>query len=171
MTKPLLLLDVDGPLNPFGTLGGKLPEGYTEHVMRPGSWTATQPLKVRLNPSHGPSLLSLGFELVWATTWKDEANEWIGPHIGLPELEVIQLMVPWKNKTNLCWKTAQIVEWAAGRDFVWIDDDVTVHDADYIDRNHDGFGGILKVSPKIGLIDRDFAELSNIFKLITEDEQ
>ena len=168
MSKPLLLLDVDGPLNPWLA---KSPAGFSSHRMNPTGWEHGTGLNVLLNPSHGPSLLSLGFELVWATTWKDDANVWIGPHIGLPELPVIQLQVPWRNTSGLCWKTAQIVEWAAGRDFVWVDDDVTVRDADYIDANHDGFGGIYQVSPKIGLNDADFAELSKVFELITTEGQ
>lgn len=53
---PILFLDVDGPLLPFG-------DGV------PGT-----PGLARLDPIHGPWLAALPCELMWATTWMDEAN-------------------------------------------------------------------------------------------------
>lgn len=92
--KPLLLIDVDGPLNPYAAKAQRRPEGYRTHRMRPTGWTEAEqakPLRVWLNPDHGAELLALAevYELVWATTWKDEANDWIGPHLGLPRLPFI----------------------------------------------------------------------------------
>lgn len=74
--RPLLFLDVDGPLIPFGGTGYAVgdAEGH--------------PLLARLDPAHGPRLLALPCDLVWATTWGDEANEVIAPRIGLPRLPV-----------------------------------------------------------------------------------
>ena len=38
--KPLLLIDIDGPLNPYAALSlPTTPEGYTRHRMRPTGWT------------------------------------------------------------------------------------------------------------------------------------
>lgn len=49
-------------------------------------------IDVALNPAHGPMLLRFaaehGVELVWATTWTDDANTMIGPLLELPELPV-----------------------------------------------------------------------------------
>lgn len=48
-TKPLLLIDVDGPLNPYAAQAERRPEGYTTHRMRPTGWTPAQsprPLRV-----------------------------------------------------------------------------------------------------------------------------
>ncbi|GAA3369335.1 hypothetical protein GCM10020367_11640 [Streptomyces sannanensis] len=80
-TLPLLLIDIDGPLNPYGGQPERRPEGYTTHRMCPSGWTHGKPLRVWLNHGHGEELLALAeqYELVWATTWKGEANVWIGP--------------------------------------------------------------------------------------------
>lgn len=162
MNKPLILLDVDGPLNPYAAK--TTPEGYTAHKMHPASWVATTPLTVRLNPLHGPALMSLGAEVIWATTWEHDANEWIGPHIGLPELEVIEWDTnrKWTNR-NLYWKTPEIIEWAKinypNNPFIWIDDECTRRDRNEIAFHTDGLGTTLQISPKFGLRDTDFAKL------------
>jgi hypothetical protein len=49
-----------------------------------------KPLRVWLNPEHGRALLGLGYELCWATTWMSDANTWIGPVLGLPELPFVE---------------------------------------------------------------------------------
>ncbi len=60
--KPLLLIDVDGPLNPYAAQAQRRPEGYSTHRMRPTGWTAAEsrrPLRVWLNHTHGAQLLAL----------------------------------------------------------------------------------------------------------------
>ncbi|MFF7034033.1 MULTISPECIES: hypothetical protein [Streptomyces] len=86
MNRPLLFLDVDGPLNPYAAKPERRPDGYTTlRVPRNDAHqddrghSSRRPLRVWLNPKHGRSLLQLGFELCWATTWMDDANRWIGP--------------------------------------------------------------------------------------------
>lgn len=83
-TRPLLFLDVDGPLNPYGAAPHERPQGYVTHRMRPTGWEdpSTKPLRVWLDHRHGEQLLALPYQLVWATTWMNEANEWIGPQAG-----------------------------------------------------------------------------------------
>jgi hypothetical protein len=70
--RPLLFVDVDGPLNPYEAEPAQRPKGYRTHRMSPVEWVRAhpdaQPLQVWLNPEHGPMLLSLPAELVWATT-------------------------------------------------------------------------------------------------------
>ena len=78
---PLLLIDVDGVLNPFAAK--RCPAGYVEEQIAG--------FPVRLRAADGPALLAYAdrFELAWATTWEDQANTEIGPRIGLPPLPVI----------------------------------------------------------------------------------
>jgi len=80
---PLLLLDVDGVLNPFAAPA--CPPGYTEHDFFPGE----EP--VRLCLAHGSWLQELGtrFQIVWASAWGPDANRLLAPLLQLPDLPVI----------------------------------------------------------------------------------
>lgn len=74
--RPLLFLDVDGPLIPFGAA----PDQYPVHATRREPLAAdANPLLTRLDPEHGPRLAALPCEVVWATTWMADANECIAP--------------------------------------------------------------------------------------------
>ena len=102
--KPLLLLDVDGPLNPWAAKPTQRPAGYSTHrYTRPGAQRWDKPLRVWLHPGHGPMLLTLAdrFELVWCTTWGAEANTWIGPRIGLPVATGAGLGGVWCKRRSL----------------------------------------------------------------------
>lgn len=116
--RPILFLDVDGPLNPFAR------------------------------------------RLVWATTWEQEANEWIGPHIGLPELP----FVPWPaaqeradEQDGRYWKTRFVAEYAADRPFAWFDDQISQIDARWCAENHPAASLLQWIDPAYGIRDRDLA--------------
>ncbi|MER5498257.1 HAD domain-containing protein [Streptomyces sp. NPDC002466] len=111
---PLLLLDVDGVLNPFAARD--CPEGYREHGFFPGE----EP-PVRLCDAHGPWLADLGreFELVWATGWEDQANTFITPVLNLPTLPVVRFPpVPFDPAE----KVPAIDAFAGDRPAAWVDD-------------------------------------------------
>jgi hypothetical protein len=109
---PLLLLDVDGVLNPYAAPA--CPPGYTEHDLFPGE----EP--VRLCPAHGPWLQELAarFQIVWATGWGENANRLLVPLLRLPALPVISFPVPFDPRDKL----PAIVRYAENRPLVWIDD-------------------------------------------------
>ena len=156
IVKPLLLLDVDGVLAPLATSSGKRPEGYQTHRMRPSGFNrpGQKPLRVWLNPQHGEWLLELTdlYELTWCTTWEHEANVWIAPHLGLPELPVVEFgkALP-RPDARVHWKTATIVEYAAGRPFVWVDDELDGRDVQYFKKNCTQKFSTLRVPPLKGL--------------------
>ncbi|GFE25477.1 hypothetical protein RB199_25635 [Streptomyces libani] len=160
-TLPLLFLDVDGPLNPWRAKPHRRPEGYTTLRMRPTGWEPPGPaLRVWLNPAHGPLLLGLGFRLVWATTWKTEANTWIGPVLGLPELPAVDWpQMHHRDPEGVHWKTRYLVTSAAGRPFAWVDDEIGPRDRAWIARHHTGPGLAHRVDPAKGLLPDDFAAL------------
>ncbi|RSS82745.1 HAD domain-containing protein [Streptomyces sp. WAC06614] len=161
--KPLLLIDVDGPLNPYGARPERRPPGYTTHRMRPTGFTAGRPLRVWLNPGHGAQLLALArrYELVWATTWKDEANDWIGPHLGLPRLPYIDWPeMHGRAPRGTFWKTQYVLEYAAGRAFAWIDDDIADPDREYVDQRHPAPALLMRIDERIGLVGDDFEALA-----------
>ncbi|MFK4225323.1 HAD domain-containing protein [Streptomyces sp. NPDC019890] len=158
----LLFLDVDGPLIPFGATPQQHRNGYPTYQTGPEPLEAyANPLLTRINPAHGPRLLALPCDLVWATTWMSDANECIAPRIGLPELPV----VIWPEssdedeRSGLHWKTRTLLEWAAGRSFAWVDDEITDVDRDWMAAHHPGRALLHRVDPRRGLTDEDFDAL------------
>ncbi|MEV7157255.1 hypothetical protein AB0N77_21950 [Streptomyces misionensis] len=170
MSKPLLLLDVDGVLNPFAAPPGRMPQGFRQHLMRPRAWIAQHPhlletdvedLPVWLNADHGAELLDLPYDLVWATTWEDDSNRFIGPVIGLPALPVITWSAPHAYPPDgTYFKTADIVRYAAGRPFAWVDDQLGPADRDYVARHHPGPALLYDTDPETGLGLDDFEALA-----------
>ncbi|WP_329559765.1 HAD domain-containing protein [Streptomyces uncialis] len=171
---PLLFLDVDGPLIPFGGSPERFPDGYPTYRTGHGAGAAaSNPLLARIDPGHGPRLLALPCELVWATTWMDEANECVAPLIGLPQLPVVAWPEPsgaddraeWDTaddraaRAGVHWKTRALVEWAAGRSFVWVDDEITDADRAWASAHHSGQALLHRVDPTRGLTDADYGTL------------
>ncbi|GAA3957925.1 hypothetical protein Aau02nite_08250 [Amorphoplanes auranticolor] len=58
------------------------------------------------------------------------------------------------------WKTAGLVRWAAGRPFLWIDDEITDADRRWVAAHHPGRALLHRVDPRTGLTDADFAVLA-----------
>lgn len=156
---PLLLIDVDGPLNPYGNSNNQLRKGKEFRLHK------LHGFKVWLNRWHGEQLLKLAdaFELVWCTTWEHDANALIGPRIGLPDLPVIEFDKTWhlpSRGDGTYFKTHEVVEYAAGRSFAWVDDEITAYDEQYVTEHHDGHAKLLQISPVEGLRQPDFDTLA-----------
>ncbi|TXS48130.1 HAD domain-containing protein [Streptomyces sp. t39] len=159
MTSPsadraLLFLDVDGPLIPFG---GD-PQEYPR-FRHPGADLGGNPLLSRLDPRHGARLAALPCELVWATTWTDDANDCIAPLLGLPRLPLLDWPDTPDRHTALHGKTRAIVAHAGGRPFVWVDDEITTADRVWAAAHHPGPGLLHRVDPRAGLTDADYATI------------
>ena len=112
MSRPLLFLDVDGVLNPFG---GERPPGYVPHDLFPGE----EPVLV--NRDHGDWIRELmeTVDVAWATAWNDNANELLAPLLGIPPLPVVTMpYAPFPPSDKVPLVAAR----AGRRPAAWIDD-------------------------------------------------
>ncbi|EMF01844.1 HAD domain-containing protein [Streptomyces mobaraensis] len=175
---PLLFLDVDGPLIPFGATSRQLPGGYPTYR---SPWLPSEspdaggnPLIARVDPALGPRLAALPCRLVWATTWMSDANDCLSPWLGLPPLPVVfwpdpedepdpadepdAPVGPWR-RGGIHWKTRALVEWADGRPFAWVDDEIGPADDHWVRAHHPADALLHRVDPVRGLTDGDFITL------------
>ncbi|MFI0815837.1 HAD domain-containing protein [Streptomyces sp. NPDC021098] len=161
--RPLLFLDVDGPLIPFGAESPHYPTYGPD--LEPAN-ADTNPLLARINPDHGLRLAALPCKIVWATTWMADANECIAPRIGLPKLAVVDWPEPsdiddHDERNGIHWKTRALVDWAAGRTFAWVDDEISDTDRGWVATHHRGHALLHRVDPRHGLADADYATLDS----------
>jgi hypothetical protein len=112
--RPILLVDVDGVLNPW--LAEGCPPGFGVYDFFPGE-------RVLLSPGHGELLLSLAqaYELMWATAWEHRANRLICPVLSLPELPVIEF--PLSGRDLFFRKLPAVIDAVGNRPCAWIDDE------------------------------------------------
>ncbi|WP_019545222.1 HAD domain-containing protein [Streptomyces sulphureus] len=108
----LALIDVDGVLNPYGA--PSCPPGYTEHELFEGE-------QVRVNPAHGALLRRLvpHFDLVWATSWEQDANRLLAPLLGLPALPLVEFP---PHPGGHYDKFPEIARAVGDRPAAWLDD-------------------------------------------------
>ncbi len=112
--------------------------------------------------------MALGCSLVWASTWREEANETVAPRIGLPKLPVLE----WpdtgveEGPRGLHWKTRHLVEWAGGRPFIWVDDEISAMDRQWVAASHPGPSLLHRVDPAEGLTDADFSALAGWLRVV-----
>jgi len=113
--RPLLLIDVDGVLNPLVVQPpGHVPPGFTAYDLADH--------RVLLAAHHGAWLSDLAsdFDLVWATTWEHDADRLIAERVGLPRgLPVITFDWP---QTGWTAKLPDVIRFVGDRPVAWIDD-------------------------------------------------
>jgi hypothetical protein len=141
MPRPLLLLDVDGVLNPYGA--PRCPVGFTEYAMFPGEEA------IRLCRMHGDWITELGqvFDVAWATSWNDEANRLVAPILGIAPLPVVAMpTAPSRPGAKL----SPIARFVGRRPAVWIDDEHTPEAWDWSGARHDPTL-LIAIAPEVGL--------------------
>lgn len=156
MKENLLILDIDGVLNPFG-FGDSAPVGFSELVLSEGS-------KVFLNiPVHSAFLetVSRSSEIVWGSAWEDEANL-LCEHFYMDNFRHIPLS---KEDVGLgTWKIRSIKNWVQenGENFkkiVWVDDELESDANDWAEERGDMM--CVKTNPIKGLTIREFQKILN----------
>ncbi|HZO70433.1 MAG TPA: HAD domain-containing protein [Kribbellaceae bacterium] len=88
------------------------------------------PHRLSLNPHHGGMLTGLaeavGAELVWATYWRNRANTWVAPRVGLPALRFVPIPTRFRFRRRSSparWKAQHVAAWIGSTPFVWFEDD------------------------------------------------
>ena len=147
---PLLLLDVDGVLNPFAVRPGVVPPGFTEYTLLG--------YRVLLTARHGEWLAPFRewFEVAWATTWELDANALIAPRVGLPaDLPVVRFG---DVDRTAGWKLPAVAAFCGDRPVAWIDDDLG-READDWARARAAPTLLLRADPEVGLARRHIKAL------------
>lgn len=168
--KPLLLLDIDGVFNPYAAKPTRRPEGYETHRILMPDRFSRKPLRVWLNPTHGPLLLEFAseheVELVWASMWGQWANILVAPKIGLlgvPLLPFIDFDAgDWDFRA---WKYPRVREYVGDRPFLWFDDEFAEKDhraaREAFEASLTAPYRLIDVSPRTGLLPDHLAEAAD----------
>lgn len=156
--KPIAFIDVDGVLNRLcsnsqskkrrllRTHGEVLGYRYTLHLDKDD----TRRLK-SLEPT---------FELAWGTTWELSADEQIGRQIGLPPISLVA-----RTAANEVGKGPGVVRAAAGRPFVWFEDQPIYQSLLRAPQPHK----LILVDPVQGLTDENIEEAKEWWYEVSQD--
>jgi len=115
MEEPILAVDVDGVISVFG---------FDEPPDRSKARFELIDGRVHCIPNAmGDRLrrLSEHFDLVWASGWENQANEFLCDILGLPELPFLSFDGRARFGTA-DWKLMPLEEYGRGRPLAWIDD-------------------------------------------------
>lgn len=123
--KPLLALDVDGVLaitTPIGRPVGVGEGGRLEELLVFGY----QVVYIDRQAALWMAQLAERFEIVWATTWLERANEELVPQLGLEPLQVIGFTRAEQDAgtDEFRWKLPAVERYSAGRALAWVDDEL-----------------------------------------------
>lgn len=135
----VIYLDVDGVLNPDTKKQRSKQwsdyKKYDAHIAFGGKY------RIWLSVEMGQTLLAVATkhdaEIVWSTTWNNEANHHIAPVVGFPELRVVNYdenAYSFGNSGKLPFVSAD----AGTKNVVWIDDYLGYADKLWAHERHNG---------------------------------
>ena len=153
--KPLLLLDVDGVLAPFGRPNGSV-------------WVDDEVICYLPRNAELLATLAAHFDLAWATLWEHAANEVIAPLHGLPALPVIEFFEGPRDMREPV-KLGPIREFVAGRAFAWVDDEIPLAARSWVEAR-DVPAMLVEADPAVGLTEEIAEELLAFARQVTSRE-
>lgn len=122
--RPILLMDIDGVLNPAPFDMNLSTDWFFEPSFR--SDKASGEFILNLSREMGKAIMSLNAEIFWLSTWIkdiDSANPNIGKHMGWPNLPILPTIN--RNLNGGSFKREAVKEFIKdpGPEVFWIDDD------------------------------------------------
>lgn len=147
--KPLLLLDVDGVICPFGIF---IPKGFEHDSFLDVFWSREMGKRINRLRKH--------FDIVWATLWEESANHFISPLLGLPEFPYIVFDPKKLWPAHSTFKLGAVQDFVKDRPFIWADDDLA-DDAFLWARERSIDTLLIRTLPNIGLGEEEFAQIES----------
>jgi hypothetical protein len=152
MSKPLLLVDIDGVISLYGFEQNRPPAGKFEWV---------DGIAHFLSLSAGEHLRQLSsiYELAWCSGWEEKANEYLPVALDLPTPLPYVRFEPVARLVEAHWKLAGIEMFAGPqRPLAWVDD---AHDerCRFWARARPGPTLLVETEPSVGLTERHVASL------------
>lgn len=124
IVKPYLFLDVDGVLNCIGGRGEDW-DDFEQYNMMP---FGRGPFRLYLSKTMCAELAALPVEIIWLTTWCEEAPVLIAPAVGFPEYPVAGFGNDLSGRKVSKQGCLEIwLEENGLRPFIWVDDDAIPH--------------------------------------------
>ena len=160
----MLLLDVDGtlcPIEPGPALAMK-------HLS-----VGTGSVSFRADLPDVLAELAPRFELVWATSWQDNANLLLASALGLPTLPVVRFTAAAREElggrhAGRTWKLGRVARFVGDRPAAWIDDELHA-DAWMWAALRAVPTKLLSPDPGVGILDRDVRALLAFARQTAED--
>lgn len=158
MSRARLYLDVDGVINASQAMGwGKLKKGPA----RSGGMT----WRITWAPAMIEELRQLDVELVWTTTWRDDALKSIAPLIGWGEHgRVLHPIAPPGNQPSIYWKVVSVAQdqRESKTPFIWIDDELTdLEPHEFVGLTPRPTALLLSPNPLTGISPRHISKIKN----------
>ena len=170
IASPILLLDVDGVLNPIGQM--LHPEAEANWAFNDvfyscdesGNWP------LRISPEMGKAIRAFGCDIRWLTTWHDLAHKNIGePVFGWPKFPVQS----YPRMSSSYWKLTAVRELLEeeGPHVIWLDDDIEQFMIGEELWELDPHNRLMTVCPNtaIGLTKDDIQKIKNFVESVTKE--